>query len=38
MKYVSPEMEMMLVLAADVITTSIQGGGNSETETPDDEF
>lgn len=40
MKYVSPEMEMMLALAADVITTSVQGGqgGNSPTETPDDEF
>ena len=39
MKYVAPEMEMMVVLAADVITTSTspapEGPGNT---LPDDEF
>lgn len=34
MKYVAPEMEMMVVLAADVIATSPDNGNT----TPEDEF
>ena len=38
-KYSTPEMDVIVVETEDILTGSTtQGGGNSETETPDDEF
>lgn len=41
LEYTAPELKIELLKAKDIITTSggaSQGGGNSDTETPDDDL
>lgn len=37
MKYFAPEYEALLIKAQDVITSSQQGSGNEDIETPEEE-